>query len=108
MRKLNLNDYVYVHLTEEGLKVLKERYEALKAKYPYIGPYYDRPIDDDGYTRFQLWELMEIFGEYIKFNARLVFDPNIMIEDFSFDDADEIYVRTKQNIRFGSKNGRRS
>jgi hypothetical protein len=50
--KCNLNDKIKAKLTLRGIKILDN------AMYPVF-------IDDNGYYVFQLWELMNVFGEYM-------------------------------------------
>ena len=58
MIEINLNEYVYVKLTEAGVAKLKADHEALGVPWAFKMP----TVDDDGYTRFQLHELMHTFG----------------------------------------------
>ncbi len=65
MKKIpfNLNDYVLVKLTPIGIQILElqhnKKYEDLGIrKNEWIPPV----IDADGYTKFQLWELMRQLG----------------------------------------------
>ena len=59
---ININDYVWVQLTDIGKQVYYDFYD-----------YYDRlsmssfgapelKEDKDGYSAFQIWEFMQIFG----------------------------------------------
>ena len=63
--KFNINSYVYVKLTPLGLKIHKDEYSKLYAKYSeyleYL-PYTPPTIDEDGYSQFQMHELMSLFG----------------------------------------------
>lgn len=53
MHKINTNDQVYVKLTETGKKILNS-----------VPGYKDFSVlDSQGYYKFHLWELMQIFGE---------------------------------------------
>lgn len=62
---LNINDYVYVQLTDVGKQIYYDFYD-----------YYDKlsvssfgapklKEDKDGYTGFQIWEFMQIFGSKV-------------------------------------------
>ncbi len=70
--KININDEVKVKLTEEGKEIYfhkddeyRKQMVAEKGHYPlYFQPQYPK-VDDEGYTKFQLWELMQIYGKHI-------------------------------------------
>lgn len=71
--EFNINECVYVKITEAGWDRLKknhyELYEAYKANiYPEFEiPEYENYLitDDDGWTEIQLWRLMNEFGPHI-------------------------------------------
>lgn len=53
----NINNYVSVRLTEEGLDQYHRHFQL-------FGVSVEEPLtDSDGWSRFLLWELMSIFGE---------------------------------------------
>jgi hypothetical protein len=59
----NINHYVHVKLTDAGRKMHRVRYEALIGErlrdlYPYQAP----EEDSDGWSRWQLHDLMNTFG----------------------------------------------
>lgn len=62
---MNMNDHVWVILSDYGWEVHAAYYQDLELD-PAV--YNERLIDDShalgwpGYQRFQLWELMRIFG----------------------------------------------
>ena len=62
---INLNDWVKVKLTERG-KDIYRRDRTQVAKIVKTGNVQIEPdIDDEGFTKFQLWHFIEIFGKYI-------------------------------------------
>ncbi len=76
--KFNINDYVRVRLTEDGRGIDRMRYEEkfprhLREKYPY------RPPEEnaDGWSKWQLWHLMETFGRNISLGGILPFETTI-------------------------------
>ena len=79
--KFNINDYVKVKLTEKGLRTLKKQHEELKRKAPSIGEYREPKIDREGYTKFQLWDLMSHFGTECSLGLEIPFDTEIIICD---------------------------
>lgn len=78
---LNLNDCVKVKLTEEGLKIYKGKMEAMNAslrKGTENAPQFstEPSIDENGYSKFPLWELMYIFGEKLYCGCAIPFEEN--------------------------------
>lgn len=58
----NINDYVMVQITPDGHDALARRYAERFAGVPYQ-PAYERPLEDaEGWSRWQLWELMANMG----------------------------------------------
>lgn len=75
----NVNDKVRVKLTKYGSHILKVRYNEITKKYPYLIESTLPVVDDEGYSTFQLWDLMATFGEYLHNGGRLPFETNILI-----------------------------
>ena len=73
---INLNRYVKVKLTDYGLGIHK--YTKLYDPQTYRPPI----IDEQGYTKFQLWDLMNIFGDVMYLgNPNVPFEGNEIIYD---------------------------
>ena len=66
--KFNVNNYVRVKLTEVGKNIL----EAEEIKYL---------PDEEGFVRFQMWELMQIFGNHMWNGCDIPFETNIGLEE---------------------------
>lgn len=74
--KINLNNQIYVKLTKVGEEIY---YDYIKK----INDYYGREIidkytpdyEDGGYAKFQLWEFMNIYGNYISMGFPNVIEP---------------------------------
>lgn len=49
-----------------------------KEIYPYV---MDREPDENGYYEFQLWDLMNIYGEHINMIGKLPFETDILIPE---------------------------
>lgn len=65
--KININDEVKVKLTEFGIKVLKQKHDELNKMIKERGgkgTEFVLRIDEDGYYKTQLHNLMHTFGEY--------------------------------------------
>ena len=80
--KINLNNQIYVKLTKVGEEIY---YDYIKK----INDYYGREIidkytpdyEDGGFAKFQLWEFMNIYGNYISMGFPNVIEPlDIYIE----------------------------
>ncbi len=76
--KFNINNYVKVKLTDWGLEVHKKHYDKF---LPTFINYSMPIIDEDGYTKFQLWELCSIFGEYMGNGLPNCFETTIIFAD---------------------------
>jgi len=75
MKEFNIGDCVNIKLTEEGIAILKSRYETL-------GGFEPPEVDENGYTQMPLWEVMQIFGNYMyNSNPQLPFEMNIAISE---------------------------
>jgi len=77
MKKFNINDFVKVKLTKRGREVYLDH-----CVFGAIKPIKTINIDVNGYTVFQLWSLMSIFGEHMVNGNDIMFDGvHILIED---------------------------
>lgn len=62
-KETNLNHYIKVKLTEKGKEIYRNRFDEDDIKE--LGIEYCEPkIDKDGYTEFQMWDFIRIFGKY--------------------------------------------
>jgi hypothetical protein len=77
--KLNLNDNVKVRLNDRGREILA----GDTAKVRELFPRYSRRLEEDeqGWSTWQLWHLMEMFGPHMQLGVETPFDPEIEIED---------------------------
>lgn len=75
--KFNINDSVMVKLTPFGKALLKIEhqnvFDGLKRYQPYIPP----KEDENGYSTWQLWVLMQTFGPHIFNGSQLPFETDI-------------------------------
>ena len=82
--KFNINDYVWVKLTDVGRKLLKEQHEKFnKLMESCGGPAtpYQPPIEIDGWSKWQMWDLFHRLGGQLKMGFDLPFVSNILLED---------------------------
>ena len=65
--EFNINDTVYVRLTDYGRKCLRLDYDKLEARCGgKLGFSYTPPKEDeDGWSKWQMWHLMEHLGPHI-------------------------------------------
>lgn len=75
--KINLNNYVYVKLTEKGFRV----HEVKEKEYYNRDDYRPPEVDENGYSKFQLWDFMNIFGDHTWMGAPPCFEMAVEIED---------------------------
>lgn len=80
LQELHLNDFVFVRLSYLGRKILREDHERLRRRVPQVGDFKLPKEDDAGYSRFQLWDLMQIFGPHISLGRTPPFDSAIRLE----------------------------
>lgn len=85
MKSINLNEYIYVKLTDLGKDIYYHQYDWLN---DYTGKIVLEPkmpeVDDKGRTRFLLWEFMHLYGEHLRMAAPNVIEPvNIWIDEKS-------------------------
>ena len=76
--KININDYVKVRLKEQGFCIHRQHYDNIW--FGRIPPYPYKPpmVDKDGYSKFPLWELMQLFGEHLSLGMEVPFDTEIV------------------------------
>lgn len=73
----NINDYVWVKLTPYGKDALRKKHEELFSKtYPYVPP----KEDSDGWSRWQMWDLMSQLGSTIWHGGKEPFHTQIRVE----------------------------
>lgn len=79
MLKININEKVRVRLTEYGKQCLAENYAKLSmaSGAPLSMP--NPKLDADGWTEWQLWRLMQEFGQHIAMGLPVPFEANEML-----------------------------
>ena len=66
----NVNNWVKVKLNDYGRLILRE---------DHCFQTVDIKTDSEGYSKFQLWELFNLFGRYINLGQNLPFDSEIIL-----------------------------
>ena len=80
---LNLNEPIKVKLTDWGKEIFYHQYDNLNAACgrEICKPRYPK-VDKDGYTMFQLWCFMELYGPHMGMTLPNVIEPlEIVFED---------------------------
>jgi hypothetical protein len=77
--RFNINDNIKVRLTDEGRKIHREAYardipEYMRATCPYLAP----KEDADGWSQWQAWSFMSIFGAHMRCGVGLCCQTEIM------------------------------
>lgn len=77
--KFNVNHAVKVKLTSEGLAELKRQRDELYAYYgDYMGEFTLPKTDEEGYSEFQLWDLMYRLGRMMKMGTSIPFQTDMI------------------------------
>lgn len=84
--KINLNDIIKVKLAPLGAEIYYHQYDEVNKKIKKNGGTELEPlmpqIDKDGFTEFQLWHFMELYGKHIGMCKPNVIEPlNIIIAE---------------------------
>jgi len=79
-KPFNINNKVKVKLTGEGLRQHRAYYAELFEDFKFY-PYPKVEVDKDGYSEFQLWHLIQIFGPHISMGSAPAFETKILIEE---------------------------
>ena len=74
MLKINLNSPVLVKLTDHGKDVYYHQYDDLIARGIRGLTRAMPPADENGFTMFQLWHLIQLYGEHIGMALPNVFE----------------------------------
>ena len=70
----NINNRMKVKLTEDGQRIVREHYAKS------LGYAAGVMADEEGYTSFQVYEFMKIFGNHMLLGRKLPFDACVLIE----------------------------
>jgi repressor LexA len=75
-----LNQYIHVKLTEEGKQEHIRQHDQLRIRFPKIGEYVPPIEDEEGFSRWQAWDLFGTFGHMFKLTNPPPFNINIKLE----------------------------
>lgn len=76
IQKINLNEKIKVKLTPYGTEIYYKQFDELNKQYEreICKPHMPQ-IDKDGYTEFQLWHFIELYGQHIGMCKPNVIEP---------------------------------
>jgi len=80
MIKFNINEYVHVQLNKSGLDEIKKQHDKLKKSFPNLSCLKMPEEDDNGWSKWQMHDLMSTFGNVITMGMEPPFNTNIRIE----------------------------
>ncbi len=75
--KLNINDSVKVKLNDHGREILKQQHELLFKDIPRYRVFVPPREDEQGWSTWQMWDLMQSFGPHIRLGAEVPFETEI-------------------------------
>lgn len=77
--EVNLNDYMYVKLTEHGRAMHRKHH---RDNYERFAIEYREPkTDENGISEFQIWEFMQIFGSYMYNGCKPLCEMNVEVKN---------------------------
>lgn len=82
-KKFNINEHVKVKLTKEGIAELKRQHDELYSHFPKVErhKFIHPSVDSEGYTTFQMWDLMSQLGHMMQFGfSNHGFETDILID----------------------------
>lgn len=91
--RINLNDYIKVKLTDLGKTIYYHRFDEINETIKNFGGKPIVPslnIDLAGKTRFQLWDFIALYGDYIGMAKPNVIEPlELELEDTEYTESEE-------------------
>ena len=79
---MNINDEVWVKLNDHGREIAKKEWDDLVAENPKVTLKYRHPFEDEeGWSRWQLWNLMQTFGSHLVMGRIPPFDTEIRTKE---------------------------
>lgn len=84
MIDFNINEYIHVKLTDEGRLIHQQDHESFVAAVPTLTTsmklYKPPQVDAEGYSKFQGWRLMQLFGPHMRLGAPNPFDLTVRFQ----------------------------
>jgi hypothetical protein len=79
--QFNVNHYVRVKLKQKGLDELRRQHEEVRRRAPAIREWKAPKVDEEGYSMFQLWDLMSSLGHLCSLGCEPPFETIIDIPE---------------------------
>ena len=93
---VNLNDKIKCRLTDRGKDIYYHQYDDLNKKLNWLPPIEPRypDVDEDGFTKIQLWKFARIFGPHMGVGApAIVENMCIVLTEWEEEDSEhEVHV----------------
>lgn len=83
MIKYNVNNHMFVKLTDYGKELIINKYG-----YGYFNACVESNKQDNGYYRLQCHSIMNYFGEHIYNGCKLPFEPTVYFDETEIDCVD--------------------
>jgi len=77
---VNINEMVKVKLSDKGREIHRKNYEELFKGSSFSHEYREPKTDEEGFSEFQLHEIMNEFGSHIIMGRELPFETEIIFE----------------------------
>lgn len=78
--KSNINEDVQVQLTDHGRRIHREQHDEFNKSFPHLKLKYTKPKEDNGgWSKWQLWHLMQVFGPHIHLTMDNPFNLTIQL-----------------------------
>lgn len=74
--KMNINDHIKVKLTDYGKRMLEDAFSVCEDN-KNLNRY--TQSDENGYTKFQMWDFIQLLGEYMILGQEKVIETEILI-----------------------------
>lgn len=91
--KFNINHYVLVKLNDLGYQTLVDEHNSYLDTIPNWKEKsiddFKKEADEDGYTKFQLWDFMSKFGSDIGMGMEQRFETNVLIHERDVESCEE-------------------
>lgn len=80
-KPFNINEFVWVKLNDKGVEELKRQHDEFRSLYPNaVRDFVEPKKDEDGYSKFQMHNLMSSFGHMMILGVELPFEATVMLE----------------------------
>lgn len=83
MVEFNINNCVSVRLTDEGRAELKRQHESINLQLNGRLGEWKGVSETDGWSRWQMWDLMNRFGHMLSLGRVMPFDTVIKLDELS-------------------------